>query len=80
MNTFTFVSDTGARPRLQRLSATKLSRLRNARVVPVPGGVQLCAEIDGRPGNWRLSSPGGLVDVLSVGAASQLLNLAGVTR
>jgi hypothetical protein len=70
MNTLTFVCENAGVPKLKKMPLSRLSRLKNPRIVFVDGGVKLQAEISYRSGDWTLASDGGAVDVfphLSVG-------------
>lgn len=69
---FTFVSESQAGPILRRLSLSGLCRLQNVRVVDVPGGAEVRAEMANRQGEWKLASPGGLCTVFSRDYFAQL--------
>lgn len=69
---FTFVSESPAGPIMRRLSLTGLCRLQNVRVVDVPGGAEVRAEMANRPGEWKFASPGGLCTVFSRDYFAQL--------
>jgi len=60
---FTFVSESPVGPILRKLSLTGMCRLKNIRIVDVPGGAEVRTEMANRPGEWKFASPGGLCTV-----------------